>query len=183
MNKPDNRGFTIIELLIATVVFSVILLIVTGAIIQFTRIYYKGVVNTKTQEVARAVVENIAKKAQYSKTEPTFVTVNGADGGYCIGDRLYKFKKNQPVRDNDHALVIGNNCSDTGGLFTAGNTEQLAENMKIIDLSISTTSPYTINLVIGYGDESSAEGCPALKLGGQFCSFASYSTTVTKRLN
>jgi prepilin-type N-terminal cleavage/methylation domain-containing protein len=92
MKKTNNKGFTIIELLIATVTFSVILLIITGAIIQFSKVYYKGVVSSRTQEAARSVVDEVSKAAQFS---PDFKEDTNAAGGlaWCFGNKRFSFAK------------------------------------------------------------------------------------------
>lgn len=59
--KTNSKGFTIVELLIASGVFSLMLLTVSALIIQISRLYYKGSVLTNTQTVARDLIRDIAE--------------------------------------------------------------------------------------------------------------------------
>jgi prepilin-type N-terminal cleavage/methylation domain-containing protein len=102
--RSEASGFTIIELLIATSVFSVILLLCSFGLIQIGRIYYKGITGAKTQEVARNIVEDISQAIQFSGGQilPTHYDRNGdgthdappsdPDGAYlCVGTRRYSY--------------------------------------------------------------------------------------------
>lgn len=64
--SSSQRGFTLIELLIATTVFSVILLVVSATLIQVSRMYYKGVITSKTQNVTRSVMDDVSRTIQFS---------------------------------------------------------------------------------------------------------------------
>lgn len=66
LRRIHQRGFTLIELMIATTVFSVILLAAATTLIQVGRMYYKGVISSKTQGVARTVTDNITQSLQFS---------------------------------------------------------------------------------------------------------------------
>lgn len=60
----NNAGFTILELLIATTVFGVMMLFATTGMIEIGRAYYKGITSSKTQEIARTVERDIANTVQ-----------------------------------------------------------------------------------------------------------------------
>ncbi len=64
--RRTQSGFTIIEMLIATVVFSLVLLILSFGIIQIGRAYYKGTIQSRTQETARNIIDEISRGIQYS---------------------------------------------------------------------------------------------------------------------
>ena len=84
------EGFTIIELMIATSIFSMILLLCTVAMLQIGRTFYKGVTVTNTNEVARAVITDISSSITYSSAgiqQLTAVTTAGVTSrGYCPGN-------------------------------------------------------------------------------------------------
>ena len=67
-----QRGFTVVELMIATGVFSMLLVVILTAVTRIGRMYYKGLTTARTQEVARIVLDDIAQQIQYSG--------GGADG-------------------------------------------------------------------------------------------------------
>ena len=50
-----QKGFTVLELMIATTVFSVMLLLTTTGMIQIGKVYYKGLVTAKTQDTVRSI--------------------------------------------------------------------------------------------------------------------------------
>ncbi len=94
--RKNQNGFTIIELLIATVVFSVILLVVTAAIIQVGRMYYKGYISSRTQQASRAVIDDISRSIQFS--DISNVTIHEPGSGdvppisaYCFGPNRFTF--------------------------------------------------------------------------------------------
>jgi prepilin-type N-terminal cleavage/methylation domain-containing protein len=101
-----NQGFTLIELMVATMVFSVILLGATTAVIQISRMYYKGVISTRTQETSRRVIDDISRAAQFSDEDITIpgITVNYGSGAthatvraFCIGNTRYSYVLNAQV--------------------------------------------------------------------------------------
>ena len=111
----NQRGFTIIELLIATMVFSTIFLGSTTALVQIGKLYYKGVVTGRTQEVSRGVIDQVSQQLQFSDatlmiSPPLGYNVEEFDGrmsfqAYCIGATRYTYRLNVKVDsrvDNNH---------------------------------------------------------------------------------
>ncbi len=110
MKKLNSNGFTILELMIATIVFAVIFMGATTAILQIAKLYYKGVVTTRTQETTRSVTDSIAQQLQFSasalgqSSSKTYNVTNGPVSGtkmnfeaYCIGDTRYSYVVNAQV--------------------------------------------------------------------------------------
>ncbi len=81
----DSGGFTVIELMIATIVFAVILLVVTAGVLQFTRQYYKGINSSNTQAAARAIIDDMTRAIQFNGGDINPLTYSGKPAGYCIG--------------------------------------------------------------------------------------------------
>lgn len=104
-----QKGFTIVELLVSTVIFSLILLGAMAALVQIGRLYYKGVTTSVTQEKARSTISEISQSIQFSSqdvTPPNVVLTGpqipiveadlGADADdvtafFCIGPRRYTY--------------------------------------------------------------------------------------------
>ena len=63
--KKSQNGFTIIELMIATLIFTLVLLVCSYAIVHVGRVYYKGVVTNRTQDLARKVLDDVAQTIQF----------------------------------------------------------------------------------------------------------------------
>ncbi|HVS58314.1 MAG TPA: prepilin-type N-terminal cleavage/methylation domain-containing protein [Candidatus Saccharimonadales bacterium] len=113
--RPQNQsGFTIVELMIATVVLSVALLIATMTIMGVGRLYYKGQNAARTNDTARNAIEEISRQIQFSPDSPNlyaapkisgcpnapgettqsfwcYETGSGKVYGYCIGNTRYSF--------------------------------------------------------------------------------------------
>ncbi len=68
--KTNQQAFTILELMIATMVFSVILLLVTTGIISIGKTYYKGALQARTQDTARNIIDEISRGIQFSGVVP-----------------------------------------------------------------------------------------------------------------
>lgn len=99
MMRPINKqqsGFTIIELMIATLVFSVILLVITAGVVAFTNQYYKGVTSSNTQATARAVMDAITQDIQFGSNVTSSATnsddpVGNKPGNFCAGGHEYTY--------------------------------------------------------------------------------------------
>src|SRR5690606_22524615 len=93
VNKiSGQKGFTIVELMIATSVFSVVLLLCTYGLLAIGRSYYKGVTISRTQETARLIVDDVAEAIQFNGGA---VVLNPAGRMYCIGSRRYSYALNE----------------------------------------------------------------------------------------
>jgi type II secretory pathway pseudopilin PulG len=123
---PNHEdGFTIVELLIATVVMSLVLLLMTTAIIQITSTYYEGVTETSTQNAARNIINTVSQALEFQGSP--FNPGNLPNGGtptdtvapncpyhtpiedpgctyyFCIGDQEYIFQVGYEVETNPTA--------------------------------------------------------------------------------
>jgi len=114
--RKSLTGFTIIELMIATMVFSVILLLITFGMLQIGRTYYKGVTMARTQNTARSVLDQITQAIQFSGGDitPTPETLPpGVHSAFCIGDKRYSYILDRELTDGTpdanqakHVLVV-----------------------------------------------------------------------------
>ncbi len=110
----NQRGFTIIELLIATTIFSVILLVATSGIIYLGRIFYKGISSSKTQEKVRSISEELNKSLQYSGAVPVSVDRGPTVKTLCMGDTRYYYSIGTTVDDPGASLNDNNNLGSVG---------------------------------------------------------------------
>lgn len=176
--KVDNqKGFTIIELLVASVIFSVVLLGATTVIIQIGRMYYKSITSTRTQETSRAVMENISRDLQFndSKSFKQDYTGSGIDplqwsttaptapnGGsafaVCAGSSRYTYWLGTQVNEGNHGLVLDGAptgaCSPGDG---STGSELLGENMRLTAFSVTkpltNSGTYNVSIGVAYGDD------------------------------
>ncbi len=204
-----GKGFTIVELLIATTVFSVILLIVTTGIIKIGNTYYHNITTTRTQTVVRSIANDLVSTVQFTSFTPSPSNSAVIDGFnyFCIDKTRYKYKIGSQYKKGSETtsgmftetLVSGASC-DTVVAGDATNQRQLlGNNMRLANLDITSKgSLVTINVKVVYGDndllttfntDGSPSGvawpdvqCKSGISGGSFCAVGSFETTVKKLL-
>ena len=207
--KSNQSGFTIIELLIASVILSVMLVMVTVIMIGIGNLFYKGVSQVKVQTAVRNITESVSHDLEYTdgsdgvvQNPALLVTAQGNIETYCIGKTRYTFMRNHIVGTNPvHALwrdtLPDANCPaphatdlDAAGATGGTNgTEMLPPNSRITEFNIgSAVSPYPLKVSIAYGDDTLTRGegmnttCKSGK-GDHFCATAKLQTQVLQRIN
>lgn len=197
------------ELLIATVVFGVVLLAVTAAILQFTRVYYKGVTESNVQETARSIVDTIGQGIQFNGGTVTDTPFNPTAGGsyaFCIGNMQYSYQVGHQLVDTGsfsatqkpHALVSADvaGCTSSTAAQNMSNQaisgrELLAPFMRLAKMDVTNigTNTYRITVKVVYGDDdllnnptSPNASCKNIRAGTQFCAVSDITTTVVKRV-
>src|ERR1043166_6625781 len=126
--KRPATGFTIMELRVATMVFGVVLLLVTAGIMQVARMYYKGVTEANTQNTARTIIDTISQAIQFSGGDVTPTPLGalpGNDYAFCVGDQQFTYRLGWQVENGFsvantqtwHALVQNATagCSSSSG--------------------------------------------------------------------
>jgi len=180
--NPVEAGFTIIELMIALSILSLILLLSTYGIVQIGTLYSKGTNQANTQNTARNLMNNIASQIQLGGTAPLVTLPTPAPtasaqsgvGSICIGSKRYSFIVNRKLTKaaTDHALWLdvmngSSACPPISPLTPfpaptdANNTsspnngsELMPTNMRLTDLDVrSANGFYTITVSLAYGDD------------------------------
>lgn len=194
--KKDSRGFTIVELMISTMVFSVIVVIVSGVIVRLSQQYYGGLSRSRTQEVARTIAEEIAKGIQYSRDTPTeAVSTDPAVSGWCIGANSYAYVLGQKVSSANGGLVRSSGCDTITGPPSvapgSGNVQMLADNMRLSNLEINkdpSNEYFEVVVRVALGDDdqltnpTDTDANCKLDAGRQFCAASEYKIIVVRRL-
>ncbi len=206
----NQSGLTIVELMIATAVFSMVLLICAMAIVHVGRMYYKGMIMNRTQDTARQIAEDIAQSIQFGAFENAslFVVPAGAESdsirAWCIGESRYTFRTDFHLGGSGSPHVLwrdrrpsGASCAaaDVSDASLSDGEELLGANMRAPRLEVSAVDGiWTISIRIAYGDdpelfEPAVDGehgpfeiCKGTNAGGQFCAVSSFTTSVVKRL-
>jgi type II secretory pathway pseudopilin PulG len=205
---PSNKngGFTIVELMIATLVFSTILVVVTTGIIRFSNDYYRGTVAASTQDTARNIIDTVSQAVQFSTSS---VSDNGA-GQLCAGGYLFEYAKGVVVTPSTGGITMkrlndSSNC-DSGAVAEAIQ-KLIPEGMRLVRFSVTETDDqYTISVGVSKGDADlfcvNTDATCAVKTddeiqsaissgdtltcrrgsGSQFCYVAYLETLVTKRM-
>jgi prepilin-type N-terminal cleavage/methylation domain-containing protein len=178
--NKDQHGFTIIELMIATSVLSVILLLVTVMMISIGSLFYKEINQSRVQDSVRSITDEVSHHLQLSGTTPLSGSYSGFGtpiGIYCIGDTRYSFIKNVQINSMVGGVFIyhvlwrdvpSGGCDPTQPSAnltiqdpssghesaTDTNAELIPPNSRLTEFSITKPSPYNISVGIAYGANS-----------------------------
>lgn len=165
--KREN-GFTIIELVIATLVFSTVMLVVTGAIVRFTTNYQKSLAQTATQNTARSIIDSISESLQFKRAGVREIAGVNGSAGYCVGSTRYSYMPGRMLNSDtpgSHSFVeqrnTGINCPgdeelDLNQPLPSDTVELLGPNMRVANFTINqigSSDLWKINLRIVYGDD------------------------------
>jgi prepilin-type N-terminal cleavage/methylation domain-containing protein len=120
--KNANNGFTVVELTIATTVFSIILLLSLVGFMQIGKLFYKGVNITHTSDVSKQVLNSVMGDVSfdvlttgYAPTDGTFATDNITSSPsspvvvrsyFCAGSNRYSFRLGQAVDSDASAAEL-----------------------------------------------------------------------------
>jgi len=208
--RKSLTGFTIIELLIATVVFSLVLLLISNGVIQSGRLFHKGVTISNTQEVTRVIIDDVSQAIQFSvgTVTPIAASPDGNSRGICAGGKRYSYVTGLQLTDSlipppgksRHVLLVDDLPACNGSTKAqdmtsplAGSRELVGLNMRLakfevacVEISPGTCMPglYNITVRVVYGDrdllEDTLDKCRG-GAGSQFCSASELTTTVQKR--
>lgn len=174
--KHNTIGFTVIELMIATAVFALILLLATFAILQIGKTYFKGIAQTQTQNAARTIIDDVSQAIQFSGGDVIAPSGGPPIWWFCIGDRRYSYIEDRQLTDdtpaaNQSAQVFtwDNNVANCGTAINwgaPGFTEMLSPGMRIANFEICTpdagscptpmpanSNLYRITVRVVYGDD------------------------------
>ncbi len=157
----NQIGFTIIELLIASTVFSFVVLGASMVIIQISRLYYKGMVISNTHALASNLLDTVTRSIQYESTtvnspnSPGSIDIDGVPKEVkvvCIGDIRYTFvdgvKQGSGSKDIKHTMwrdkiTNSNQCNVSlpalNDPYLSGDQNSydvLAENMRVVDFLV-----------------------------------------------
>lgn len=179
MIGKNDKGFTIVELLIATAVFSVVILVTSVMIIEISKLYYKGVVTARTQTAARELVDAVSQPiklesatVQAGKQDTTSIP-NYAIKTLCVGDTRFTYvvglKSGATHGANSdsifHAVWRDQVASPSACLTLdppdiddpnlTGGSDMLGENMRLTAFDVTPSSIdqnlWNINISVIYG--------------------------------
>lgn len=203
-HRHTPHGFTIVELLVALAVFSVVLVVITAAILQISRVYYKGVTETNVQATARSIIDTVSQAIQFSggNVTDTVAVTPGTSYDFCINNQEYSYRPGYKLVDSapgmnetNHSLVVRtvSSCSSPTGQNLSGavtGRELLAPNMRLSKMVVKNIGPnlYQVQVRVVYGSDdllnsptASNASCRGVS-GRQFCAVSDLSTVVISRV-
>jgi prepilin-type N-terminal cleavage/methylation domain-containing protein len=175
-NQQAEQGFTIIELLIATAVFAVVMLIAAASIIYVSKTYVKGNIESQTQQTTRSVLQTISQDIEFTKNSTINISPSGNNANtyhFCIGNDVYVYKLSVQVSSSEDPLYVYSsaNCPTVIPTSPPTNSRELLSNNEQLgqlsltcaesdndDVGNTVCTTYTVSVEVAYiGGDSSLE--------------------------
>ncbi|HET7320073.1 MAG TPA: prepilin-type N-terminal cleavage/methylation domain-containing protein [Candidatus Saccharimonadales bacterium] len=182
-NHRLQKGFTIVELMIALTIVSVMLLIATTVFVHLGNDYTKGINLTRTQNAARNIIDQVSQELQFSGG--TLQTgSNGGSNAICIGNTRYSYVIGkqavsgtttsphvlwqETMQPGDACMPLNlANTPDPAAVPSGPGKNQLGTNgkelvpdrMRLTGLCVSQLgSGYQVSVWLAYGDDDLLSG-------------------------
>lgn len=208
MKKLGKKGFTIIEVLIASMVFTTVLLLCMEGITRIAKVYIKNASISKTNEFAKAFTEEITQQIKYGSSVPVYFK-NSNNRLICVGGMAYVVKINRKIDDNQDVKKRrddGCNNFKDNGFFDDPEAVSIApprSRILIFDFEeyvnneIPVKYKLDIRIALGDGDlmvDNSGKNaneddvildqlkCKSGIAGSEFCSVITLTTVATRRI-
>ena len=202
--NSNQNGFTIIELMFATIIFATVMILLLASFLQIGRMFYKGISMARTQDAARAVVDNITDDIRFVQDITGLPPASlGSDRYYfCIGGHRYTYQLKKQVGVSTDVGVRrdtlgGGGCAAPSGPLLEP-TELLGPDMQLNNFELScANSRCTVKLhIVFYGADSEVftsesnpgdptnapdAQCSGGLISSQFCATSELATTVLMR--
>jgi prepilin-type N-terminal cleavage/methylation domain-containing protein len=210
--KMNNKqaGFTLVELMISTTVFAVVIMVGMFGYIQINRFYTKSINIIRTQEAARNLMMDIAN--QFQLTSGIYQSRTLADNVtkiVCVGNKSYVYKINSIESSSNHAITSYNISPDTCPDSGTDPVYLLRPGARIIQLDVvpypdANVGPlFNITVALLYApkdkDDATPQGtdliqvgtppedpskwlCSSAVRGSEYCSLSRLTTSVYKRV-
>ncbi|MEI6237230.1 MAG: prepilin-type N-terminal cleavage/methylation domain-containing protein [Candidatus Saccharibacteria bacterium] len=90
MAYNKQRGFTIIELMIAITVFTIAIMLVTTGVIQLGRLYRQGTTKARLLTASREIHAQFVQDLQYAAKDLETATTAANENAICLGTTRYR---------------------------------------------------------------------------------------------
>jgi prepilin-type N-terminal cleavage/methylation domain-containing protein len=197
-----ERGFTIIELMVATLVFSVILTVITLGVMTFTNSYYRGVNDSTTQNTTRTIIDTISQAIQFGSAPVTPTTVAG--DFFCAGGYSFTYSRGGLYPTVSTGLYMAP-MTGVCAAKTTGGTQLLGKNLRLTNLAVEKLAAgnlYRVSVSVAMGADdllcspSQSGSCTGGAMtfwpvtdvrcrstaGSQFCATSTLTTVVEQRI-
>lgn len=202
--KQEERGFTIVELLMALAVFSFVLVLVTTVFIQIFRTYTRGIVRKEVNQSARLLLDDMTSRMR-SMPSSSEVKAPANTGRICFGGYSYVWnmvKSGQPWTSNtingQAVTSIVRIDGDIGGTICDSTAPNITTTLRPVgimsnqvgvnEVTISSSAQLagvrtiTVNATTRQADLFTAVNqCKQGVVGSQFCSQITLTETVAQR--
>ncbi len=158
--KTNRKGFTIIELMIATATFSVILVIITFSVNFFLTKYYQSLTTINTQNNLISVMNNINQSIKFSLQDPSYTlpSITNPVGYLCTSSDEYVFYINRPIFQGSSTTntsgiiqypIPQNTCLSPSSISALNGKQLLGNNLRPVYFNMSSLSNNLYNIAIG----------------------------------
>ena len=193
MIKGNEKGFTLVELLLAMAFFSFILMFITTGFIIINRAYTKGINVKLVQDEGRQLIEDFTRNMRTSSPASISTTPPGDKCMTISGVRYYwSIPINSTDANSPNKLMReeGLGCGDPINTTNPGGVSMLDERVGVqfIDVRLMTgsSSVYSVKIVlstattnlVGVAGENAE--C-TIGSGDQYCDIVTFSTLVSTR--
>lgn len=206
-----QKGFTVIELMIAIAVFTIAVLLVAAATMFIARNYTQAKNRVAIEEATRQLHSDIANSIIFSGSSSAIVQANDTKNldwdTLCVGNIAYTWsgvdllddKSNlDDLQDGLYQKNIDSSCEEPDSsisLLDQGYTNVLPERAKVAKLNVAQIgSPdrYIIETNIFSGDisqkdmfavNSGAVKCNSAVTGREWCAAVTLTSSATRRIN
>ncbi len=201
--QKQTEGFTITELLLATAVFSAVIVVALSAFLGIGRLFYKGVNMTQNQQTARNIIDIVSSDIQSASTPVVNGTTTSGSKYTCIGSARYVYNIYKPVDLSDHndtakfgllrdSVPGSSGCPnpyDAPNSFPPNKpTELLGNGMRLNAFSVSpngctTACSASIDLATGDDNPGTPEAtCDSAISSSQYCARSKLSIIASEGL-
>lgn len=99
INKKHEAGFTVVELMISSAIFALVLLLCAFAVLHVGRMFYKGIITNRTQDIARKLSTDVHQNIIFGESgEPAQFHEQGTNSfagvqvySHCFGPVRYSY--------------------------------------------------------------------------------------------
>lgn len=186
--RTSPAGFTLVELILAMALFSLVMVIVSVGIIQVMRIYQSNLATRRTQQAARLVVEDVTREVRLATR-----VARAVPGELCLEGSTtirYRLPGGGPVllKEQLQGGCTSTTVINSTELTGSANSEVAARRFNVTPIrdninNISSVG-FTVAIATGPADFIDTSGDRVVCQpgpGSQFCSATSYSSVVTIR--
>lgn len=172
------RGFTLVELIVAMALFSMMLLIISVGVLQIMKMYQSGLASRQTQQAARLALEDITREVRNSST----AIVPALDTLCLEGVQAVQY---QVVNKSLQKVTGGSTCAagtTTRTLIDGSGKIQVATFLPTLIPPAGTAASVKVVLTVTTGAADLLSGATCRPgTGSQYCSSTSYSNIISLR--
>jgi len=205
MKKLTQKGFTIIELMIASLVFTSLLLLCLEGITRVAKVYVKNSSISRTNEFVRTLSEDISQQIKFGASNPRFNGTSPTIKYLCSGGYAYQITLNTPNRPIKR--IEKSSCDNFDNpvitIYSDSSEIKTPDQLRVLKFDISEPSSaiWKVNIKVSLGEPDLLRDSESLKpltdstavfsngqcipnlAGSEYCAVIELTTFSTRRLN